>query len=144
MHGREPASITNRQYRRRTVTAQSTWKNQVAGIVAAWAFRNWRQVVPVWRFGAGGIRRALGIRRIVEAPARWPGLSSSPWIGWYPRLLFWVAGRSMSAVIPVLAGGRLVRFGQVCFLGDQAAVSAQDGAGCDRPVRPQLMWQEPD
>jgi hypothetical protein len=70
----------------RRVTAQSAWKKSVASIVAAWAFRNWRHVVSVWRFGAGGICRALRIRRIVEAPARWPSLSSSPWIRWYPQL----------------------------------------------------------
>jgi hypothetical protein len=30
-----------------------------------------------------GIFRALSTRRIVEAPTRWPSLSSSPWIRWY-------------------------------------------------------------
>jgi hypothetical protein len=116
----------------------------VASIVAAWAFRNWRHVVSVWRFGAGGIRWALRIRRIVEAPIRWPSLSSSPWIRWYPQLLFSVARRSMSAAVSALTGGRprAVRVG--LLLCDQAAVPAQDGAGRDQPVRPQLMWQEPD
>ena len=121
---------------------QSTWKKSVASIVAAWAFRNRRHVVSVCRFGAGGIRRALRIRRIVEAPARWPGLSSSPWIHWYPQLLFSVASRSMSAVISALTGGRPVRVG--LLLCDQAAVPAQEGAGRDQPVCPQVMWQEPD
>jgi hypothetical protein len=75
-------------------------------MAAAWACRNCRQVVPVCRFGAGGIRRALRTRRIVEAPTRWPSLSSSPWIRWYPQLLFSVASRSMSAVISALTSGR--------------------------------------
>ena len=34
--------MTNRQYRRCRVTAQSTWKKSVASIVAAWARRNFR------------------------------------------------------------------------------------------------------
>ena len=38
------------------------------------------------RGGAGGIRRCLRILRIVEAPTRWPSLSSSPWKRWYPRV----------------------------------------------------------
>jgi HAMP domain-containing protein len=37
-------------------------------------------VVSVSREGAGGIRWRFRIRRIVEAPTRWPSLSSSPWI----------------------------------------------------------------
>jgi hypothetical protein len=74
--------MTNRQYRRWSVTAQSTWKKSVASIVAAWVCRNCRHVVSARRFGAGGICRALRIRRIVDALARWPSLSSSPWIRW--------------------------------------------------------------
>jgi hypothetical protein len=50
---RLPASMMNRQYRRWRVTAQSTWKKSVASIVAAWVCRNFRQVVPVCRSGAG-------------------------------------------------------------------------------------------
>ena len=108
---REPTSITKKQYRRCKVTAQSTWKKSVARMVAAWACRNCRQVVSVFRFGAGGIRRALRTRRIVEAPTRWPSLSSSPWMRWYPQPWFSVASRSMSAVISALTGGRPVWFG---------------------------------
>jgi len=77
---RLPISMTNRQYRRCRVTAQSTWKKSAASMVAACACRNWRQVVLVCRFGAGGIFRALRTRRIVDAPTRWPSLSSPPWI----------------------------------------------------------------
>jgi hypothetical protein len=51
--------MTNRQYRRWRVTAQSTWKKSAASIVAAWARRNCRHVVSVCRFGAGGIPRGL-------------------------------------------------------------------------------------
>ena len=47
-------SMTNRQYRRCRVTAQSTWKKSVASIVDAWVCRNCRHVVPVRRCGAGG------------------------------------------------------------------------------------------
>jgi hypothetical protein len=83
----------------------------VASIVAAWACRNGRRVVSVCRFGAGGIFSALRTRRIVEAPARWPSLSSSPWMRWYPHVLFSVANCSMSAVISALTGGRPVWFG---------------------------------
>jgi hypothetical protein len=104
-------SMTNRQYRRRSVTAQSTWKKSTASIVAACACRNCRHVVSVRRFGAGGIFRALSTWRIVEAPTLWPSLSSSPWIRWYPQPWFSVASRSISAAISALTGGRPVRFG---------------------------------
>jgi len=79
---REPTSITNKQYRRWRVTAQSTWKKSVASIVVAWVCRNCRHVVSVCRFGAGGIFSVLRTRRIVDALTRWPSLSSSPWIRW--------------------------------------------------------------
>ena len=39
----EPASMTNRQYSRRRVTAQSTWKKSAASMVAACVCRNCRQ-----------------------------------------------------------------------------------------------------
>ena len=38
--------MTNRQYRRCRVTAQSTWEKSVASIVDAWVCRNFRHVVP--------------------------------------------------------------------------------------------------
>src|SRR5690349_8209774 len=41
-------------------------------MLAAWVRRNCRQLVSVCRTGAGGIRWRLRIRRIVEAPTRWP------------------------------------------------------------------------
>jgi hypothetical protein len=83
----------------------------VASIVDAWLCRNFHQVVPVRRSGAGGIFSALRTRRMVDAPTRWPSLSSSPWIGWYPQPLFSVASRAMSAAISALTGGRPIRFG---------------------------------
>jgi hypothetical protein len=92
-------------------TAQSTWKKSVASIVAAWVCKNCRHVVSVFRCGTGGIFSAFRIRRMVDALTRWPSLSSSPWIRWYPQLLFSVASRSMSAVISVLTGGRPVQCG---------------------------------
>ena len=62
--------MTNRQYRRCRVNAQSTWKKSVASIVAACVGRNCRQVVSVRRCGAGGIFSALRIRRMVDALTR--------------------------------------------------------------------------
>jgi hypothetical protein len=103
--------MTNRQYRRRRVTAQSTWKKSVASIVDAWVCWNCSQVASVRRLGAGGIFRALRTRRIVDAPTRWPSLSSSPWIRLYPQPGFPVASRSISAAISALTGGRPARFG---------------------------------
>ena len=54
-------------------------------IVDARVCRNFRQLASVRRSGAGGIFRALRIRRIVDALTRWPSLSSSPWIRWDPQ-----------------------------------------------------------
>jgi hypothetical protein len=103
--------MTNRQYRRWRVTAQSTWKKSVASIVAAWVCRNCRHVVSVCRCGAGGIFRALRTRRIVAALTRWPSFSSSPWILLYPQLVFSVASRSISPATSAVTGGRPVRYG---------------------------------
>ena len=103
--------MTNRQYRRCSVSAQSTWKKSAASVVAAWVCRNCRQVVSVCRFGAGGMRSALRTRRIVEALTRCPSFSSSPWIRWYPQPWFSVASRSISTAISAVTGGRPVRFG---------------------------------
>jgi hypothetical protein len=72
--------MTNRQYRRCRVTAQSTWKKSVASSITAWGCRNFRHVVSVCRCGAGGIFSAFRARRIVGALTRQPSLSSSPWI----------------------------------------------------------------
>jgi hypothetical protein len=68
----------------------------VASIVAAWVCGNCLRVVPVRRVGAGGIFSALRTRRMVGALTRWPGFGSLPWIGWYPRPLFWMASRLIS------------------------------------------------
>jgi hypothetical protein len=62
-----PTSITKN--RRRSVTAQSTWKKSHASIVTAWLRRNRRHVVRPRR-GAGGIRSRFSIRRTVDAPSR--------------------------------------------------------------------------
>jgi hypothetical protein len=105
MH-REPTSITKKQYRRFSVTAQSMWKKPAASIVAACACRNVRQVVSASRLGAGGIFRALRIRRMADALTRWPTFSSSPWILLYPHPLFSLASRSISAATSALTGGR--------------------------------------
>ena len=47
----------------------------------------------------------------VDALIRWPSLSSSPWIRWYPQEGFSVASLPMSMVISVLTGCRPARFG---------------------------------
>jgi hypothetical protein len=53
-------------------------ENPTWGMLVACVRRNCRQLVSVGRASAGGIRRRRRIRRIVEAPTRWPSLSSSP------------------------------------------------------------------
>ena len=103
--------MTNRQYRRWRVTAQSTWKKSVASTAEAWVCRNFRQVMSVRRCGAGGIFSAFRTRRMVDALTRWPSFSSSPWILLYPQLVFSVASSSISAAISALTGGRPVRLG---------------------------------
>jgi hypothetical protein len=60
----------NATYRRRRVTAQSTWKKSTASMLVAWVRRNCRLVVSVYRTDAGGMRWRVRIRRIVEAPTR--------------------------------------------------------------------------
>jgi hypothetical protein len=111
VHVTASTSMTNRQYRRRRITAPSTWKKSVASIADAWVCRNFRHVVSERRSGAGGIFSALRTRRIVDAPTRWPSLSSSPWILLYPQPWFSVASRAISAAISALTGGRPVRCG---------------------------------
>jgi hypothetical protein len=81
---------------------------------------------------------------MVDALTRWPSFSSSPWIRWYPQLLFSV-GEPFDQSGDLGADPRPscpVRVGPVA--GDQTAVPTQDGAGGDQPVRPQLPGQEPD
>jgi hypothetical protein len=57
-------------------------KKSTASMPLACARRNARHVVSVARSGAGGTRRVLRTRRIVEALTWWPSLPSSPWIRW--------------------------------------------------------------
>lgn len=106
---RVPTSRTKKQYNRRSVTAQSTWKKSTASIVEAGVRRNCRQVVSVCRLGAGGNPRDVRTRRIVDALTRWPSLRSSPWIRWYPHVAFSVANRSMRVTISALTEGRPLR-----------------------------------
>ena len=63
------------------------------------AVQNFRQNVSVRRSGAGGIFSALRTRGMVDTPTRWPSLSSSPWIRWYPQPRFSVASRLISEAI---------------------------------------------
>ena len=67
------------------------------------------EVAVLRRTGAGGIRRQRRIRRIVEAPTRWPSVSSSPWSRRYPQRGFSRAIRTTRAARPSLIGGRPVR-----------------------------------
>ena len=62
--------MTNKQYSRWSVTAQSTWKKSAASMVAACACRNRRQVVSVRLLGVGGMRSALRTRRTVDVLTR--------------------------------------------------------------------------
>src|SRR6266851_527914 len=62
--------MTEKQDRSRRVTAQSTGKKPVAGVAAAWAGKNPRQLMPVCRCGAGGIGRVLRTRPIADALTR--------------------------------------------------------------------------
>ena len=55
--------MTNGQYRRRRVIAQSTWKKSVASIVDARMYRNFRQV------GVGMPFRCRGNLQGLEDPA---------------------------------------------------------------------------
>ena len=80
-------------------------------MLVAWVRRNCRQLVSVCRNGAGGMRWRCRIRRIVEAPTRWPSLSNSPWIRMYPQRGFSRAIRTTKAARTSSIGGRPVRFG---------------------------------
>ena len=91
--------------------AKSTWKKSTASMLLACVRRNCRQLVSVCRNGAGGMRRRFRIRRIVEAPTRWPSSSSAPWILMYPQRGFSRAIRTTKAVSTSPIGGRPVRFG---------------------------------
>src|SRR5689334_21079779 len=108
---RSPTSSTNSTYSRRRVTAQSTWKMSTASMLVAWVRRNCRQLVSVRRTGAGGMRWRLRMRRIVEAPTRWPSLSNSPCSRWYPHPGFSSAMRTTKAVRGASIGVRPVRCG---------------------------------
>ena len=141
---REPTSITNKQYRRWRVTAQPTWKKSVASIAEAWVCRNFRHVMSERRSGAGGVFSALRTLRIVDAPTRWPSLSSSPWIRWYPQPLFSVASCSMRAAIPALTGDRPVRLGQIHLRVTRRRCQRRTVPGGGQPVRSQPWRQEPD
>ena len=121
--------MTNRQYRRCRVTAQSTWKKSVASIVNAWVCRNWSQVVSVCRFGPGGIFRAF------EDPE--DGGCADP-VAEFQQLAL-----GSSCIPAVVLGGEPLDkrcdlgadrrpsspAGAGPFTGNQATVSAQDGAG---------------
>ena len=69
--------MTNRQYSRCRVIAQSAWKKSVASIVAAWVCRNCRQVASVCRCGAGGIQPAAQREQDGEEPNRPTGMSGA-------------------------------------------------------------------
>ncbi len=60
---------------------------------------------------AGGMPWRCRIRRIVEAPTRWPSVSSSPWILTDPQRGFSRAIRTTKATRTSSIGGRPARFG---------------------------------
>src|SRR6266851_5323002 len=124
--------MTNRQYRRR-VKARSTWKKPVASVVAAWACKNPRQLMPACRCGAGGIGRVLRTRRIVDALTRraeFEQLALDPLVS--PAVV--LDGEPLNERGDVGADWRRSRPVWVGPLpGDQAPVPSQDGAGCDQP-----------
>jgi hypothetical protein len=93
--------------RDRAVDVEEVDREHAGGLVR----RNCRQLVSVWRIGAGGVRWRWGMRRIVEAPIRWPSVSSSPWILRYPQVGLSVCIRTTSAAIASLIGGRPDRLG---------------------------------
>ena len=105
--------------------------------------RNCRQLVAVFRTGAGGIRWRLRIRRIVDAPTRWPSLSGSPWILWYPQRGFSRAIRTTSATRTSLIGGRPGWFGVCPPSALEAAMPAQDRVRGDQAVATQSSGQPP-
>ena len=102
--------MTDRQYRRRSDTAQPAWKKSAASIVAAWACMNCRQVVSVRRCGAGDLQ---GFEDPADGGCADPvaELEQLAWILLYPQPLFSVASSSMGAAISALTGGRPVRRG---------------------------------
>src|SRR5512132_3964944 len=104
--------------------------------------RNRRQL-GVCRDGAGGMRWRWRIRRIVEAPTRWPSLTNSPWIRMYPP------ARVLSRH-PHYKGGEdvldrwpsgPVRIGPSSA--DEAAMPAQDRVRGDYSAAPQRSRQPP-
>ena len=112
---------------------------------AAWrlARRNCAQVVSACRLGAGGIVSAVQTRPIVDAPTRWPSVSSSPWIR-FPSCGSGVASRSMSAAISALTGGRPARTGQAGFRVTRRRCHRRTVPGGDQPVHRQPSRQEAD
>ena len=82
-----------------------------ASMPVAWVRRSCRQLVSVCRNEAGGMRWLCRIRRIVEAPRRWPSLSSSPWSLTYPQRGFSLAIRDTRSVRTSSIDGRPVRWG---------------------------------
>ena len=127
--------MTNKQYRRRRVQAQSTGKKPVASVVAAGGCKNPRPLMPVRRCGAGGIGRVLRTRPIVDALTRraeFERLGLDPVVS--PAVV--LDGEPLNERGDVGADWRPSRPVWVGPLpGDQAPAPSQDGAGCDQPVR---------
>jgi hypothetical protein len=126
-----------------SLTAQSTGKSQ-ATIVDAWARRTCRQVVSVQRTGAGGIRNRCRTRRIVDDPTRWPSVSNSPWIGWYPQRWLSRAMRSINAAIASLRGGRPMWWGYVHFVATRRGCQRRIVPGVTTRCTPQHLRQPPE
>ena len=77
-----PDRIVKREVKGRgagTWAVWASWAAMTAPGSAVTMRRNCRQLLSVCRSGAGGIRWRWRIRRIVEAPTRWP---TDCWPGW--------------------------------------------------------------
>jgi hypothetical protein len=106
--------------------------------------RNFRQVVSVRRCGAGGDLQGFenpADRGCADPVAEFQQLALDPLVS--PAVV--LGGEPFDQRGDLGADRRPSRSVRVSPLaGDEAAVPAQDGAGGDQPVHPQLCWQEPD
>ena len=120
----------------------STCRKSQASIPDAWDVGNWRHVGEVRR-GAGPSPALARIRRIVPLPARWPRLSSSPWILRYPHAGV-LPGQPQHQVTDLHAGRRTAWPARIGPLASgQLAVPGQQRARRDQPMGAQHGWQLP-
>jgi hypothetical protein len=141
---REPASITDKQYRRWRVTGQSTWEKPVAGIVVAWVCRSCCHVVSVCRFGGWRDRQRPedpADRGCADPVAGLEQLTVDPLVA--PAVV--VGGEALGKCGDLGADWRPARpLRRRPFPVGQAMMPPQDGPRVDQPVCPQLPGQDPD